>query len=87
MARRNPWTRTYQPITPEAFAYAARKLGLPVRDRPRVYQWARYVEAKEGVWPSAAHAVHTWITGQLALRMERSGSRSTEPDPGLRLLP
>lgn len=66
MARRNPWERTYQPVTEEAFTYAAKKLGLPVRDRRRVYDWTKYLEAKEGVWPSAAHAIHAWITGQLA---------------------
>lgn len=73
----NPWKPVYLPLTREAFDTAAKKARIPIRDRDRVYEWATYLETKEGVWPSAAHAVHAWVTGQLA----RQTTKKAPPTP------
>lgn len=64
------WTPVYLPLTREAFDAAARKARVPRRDRQRVWEWATYLEEHEGLWPSAAHAVHAWITGELARKQQ-----------------
>lgn len=64
----DPWAHVNEPITPEAFEKAAKRARVPRRDRKRVWEWVKYVEARNGVWPSASHAIHAWIMGQLARR-------------------
>ena len=80
----NPWKPVYLPVTREAFDKAARKARVPRRDRERAFEWIKYLEGHEGHWPSASHAVHAWVTGQLA---RQSHSRSTEPHTGGNHLP
>lgn len=64
----NPWKPVYRPVTREAFDKAAKKAQVRRRDRQHVWEWVKHIEASGIIWASASHAVHAWVTGQLARR-------------------